>query len=83
MSQMQNTVMLVLLNGQRRDAVATGNNAAWICECPRKVPLIGRTGSKNAPSAASIVECPDCQRRYVVVPEDKDLGRVSEVRETI
>jgi hypothetical protein len=27
------------------------------------------------------IECPDCQRKYFVVPEDKDRGRVIEVQE--
>jgi hypothetical protein len=80
MTQRQITVSLVLLNGQHRDAASTGNNAAWLCECSRRLPLIGRTGKLN-PSPGHIVECPDCQRKYRVVPEDKDLGRVSEVKE--
>ena len=80
-SQQQHTVRLVLSDGSEREATATGNNAAWLCACGRKLPLIGRTGRKAHPTDAFRVICPDCSRQYHVVPEDKDLGRVLEVRE--
>lgn len=81
MSQKQHTVRLLLLSGQHREAVATGNNAAWVCECKRSLPLIGCSGNQAGHSEGSTVECPDCRRMYFVVPEDKDRGRVFEVRE--
>ena len=81
MSQKQFLVNLVLLNDERRKAVATGNNAAWSCQCDRVMPLIGRSGSKAGPSQGSAVECPDCGRRYFVAPKDKNRGRVFEVKE--
>jgi len=81
MSQKQHVVGLIFLDGQRREAVATGNNAAWHCECDRELPLIGCSGSQKGPSDGLSIECPDCQRKYFVVPEDKDRGRVIEVQE--
>ena len=80
-SQQQHTVRLVLSDGSEREAAATGNNAAWLCVCGRKLPLVGRTGRKAHSADAFRVICPDCSRQYHVVPEDKDLGRVLEVRE--
>lgn len=80
-SQQQHTVRLVLNDGSQREAAATGNNAAWLCVCGRKLPLVGRTGHKGHSANAFRVICPDCSRQYHVVPEDKDLGRVFEVRE--
>lgn len=82
MSQKQREVDLVFFDNKKRKAIATGNNAAWQCECDRELPLVGCSGSKKGPSAGSAVECPSCKRRYFVVPEDKDRGRVLEVRET-
>jgi hypothetical protein len=81
MSQKQRVVDLVFLDESKRKAVATGNNAAWRCECDRGLPLIGCSGSKQGPSAGTTVECPECKRKYFVVPADKNRGRVVEVRE--
>jgi DNA-directed RNA polymerase subunit RPC12/RpoP len=72
MPQEQRIIPLILSN-HHRQAVATGNNAAWHCECGRALPLIGRTGALATPSEAMIIECQDCSRRYFVVPRDKDL----------
>jgi plasmid stabilization system protein ParE len=80
MSQEQRVIPLIL-NNHHRQAVATGNNAAWHCECGRALPLVGRTGALAGPSEAVIVECPDCSRQYFVVPRDKDQGAAIEVRE--
>jgi len=81
MSQKQSMVNLILLGGRQRKATATGNNASWQCECDRTLPLIGRTGRISGCSEGFRVECPDCKRQYFVVPVDKDLGTVLEVRE--
>jgi hypothetical protein len=80
MPQEQRIIPLILSN-HHRQAVATGNNAAWHCECSRALPLVGRTGALASPSEAMIVECQDCSRRYFVVPRDKDQGAAIEVRE--
>lgn len=60
-------------------AIATGNNAAWLCVCEYEFPLIGRTGSIEGPTEGTSVKCDECGRRYYVVPEDKSQGRVKEV----
>lgn len=62
-------------------AIATGNNAAWLCRCGYAHPLVGRTGHQDRhPDSFSIV-CPQCDRAYFVFPEDKDLGRAKQVVE--
>lgn len=81
MSQEQRIVHLIPRSGPERQGVATGNNAAWRCECVRMLPLVGRSGGKFGVSEGFRVDCPDCSRRYSVVPDDKDHGRVLEVRE--
>src|SRR5258708_5696256 len=80
MSQHQHVVPLILRGAPARQAVATGNNAAWHCECGRTLPLVGRSGDKSGVSEGFWVDCPDCSRRYCVVPDNKDHGRVLEVR---
>jgi hypothetical protein len=70
-----------MLNAQGREAVATGNNAAWLCICGRALPLLGHSGSIKGVSEGTRIDCPDCHRGYFVVPEGKDLGAVKEVRE--
>lgn len=81
MSQKQHRIRLILLNHEEREAIATGNNAAWCCQCGRRQPLIGRSGGRSSISDGLKVYCPDCARCYFVVPEDKDFGRALEVRE--
>jgi hypothetical protein len=81
MPQPQNIVPLVLMRREPGQAVATGNNAAWICVCRRAMPLIGCTGAVKGVSLETVVVCPECGRRYIVVPDGKDRGAVLEVRE--
>jgi len=81
MPQQQHLVRLILRDGQQRQAIATGNNAAWVCECGRVLPLIGRSGTRAGASEGTRVDCPDCGRHYFVAPADKDRGAVLEVRE--
>jgi hypothetical protein len=80
MPQEQRIIPLIL-SSHHGQAVATGNNAAWHCECGRALPLLGRTGALATPSETMIVECQDCSRRYFVVPRDKNQGAAIEVRE--
>jgi len=75
--QRQNTVELILLDGSKRLAAATGNNAAWACPCERPLPLVGRSD----PSDSGTVECPQCARKYRVVPEAGPLTRALQVTE--
>lgn len=81
MPQDQRVVPLVLFKREPGQAVATGNNAAWICVCRRALPLIGRTGSVKGVTETTRVYCPDCGRRYFVVPDGHDRGAACEVRE--
>lgn len=81
MPQKQETVNLIFRDGTRGLAVATGNNAAWLCACKRILPLLGRTGSLKGSAASMQVNCPDCDRRYFVRPKNKHQGPVLEIIE--
>jgi hypothetical protein len=75
MPQKQRPVELLFSDNRQGVAIATGNNACWLCPCGYKDPLIGRSG--NTP-----VECPACRRNYLIVPENnKAFGRVLSVKE--
>ena len=80
MPQEQRQVPLEFLDGRESLAIATGNNAAWNCQCSDSALLIGRTGMLRGPSNATQVIC-RCGRSYFVVPAGKDQGRVERVRE--
>ena len=77
MPQAQESVPLVFDDSTEGIAVATGNNAAWMCRCGRKVPLLGRSGN----SEAARVDCPECPRSYLVVPEGGPLTRAIKVQQ--
>jgi hypothetical protein len=82
MPQPLKLIQLIPLAGKSREAVATGNNAAWMCQCSKRtLPLVGRTGSVKGASENFRVECPECGRAYFVVPDGYDLGPALEVRE--
>jgi DNA-directed RNA polymerase subunit RPC12/RpoP len=81
MPQPQRTVPLILLRREPGLAVATGSSAAWTCVCRRSTPLIGCTGALKEITEPTRVVCPDCGRRYFVVPDGKDNGPALEVRE--
>jgi hypothetical protein len=74
--QRQRTVGLFV---KSPSAIATGNNATWLCTCGHL--LLGRTGLIKRQSPRFTIECPQCARTYVVVPKDRNYGRVKEVRE--
>jgi hypothetical protein len=75
MTQEQRQVKIFFLVDGQELASATGNNASWLCPCGYKMPLIGRSGN-------TLVKCPDCSRKYLVVPEDNiPLQRVLCVKE--
>lgn len=60
--------------------VRTGNNAAWLCQCERQLPLVGYSDDLNTQLGFSRVGCPDCGRVYrVVAPGLKQVP--TEVRE--
>lgn len=81
MSQKQKIVEVVLKSGKTSKAIATGNNAAWICLCGRKDPLLGRSGLVDRLVDGFRVDCPDCSCRYHVIPDGKDQGAVLNVSE--
>ena len=81
MSQEQKIVPLKRKSGESSQAVATGNNAAWMCQCGRALPLIGRSGSVKGVSENTKVECPACKRLYFVVPDGYDQASALEVWE--
>ena len=83
MPQKQLSVNLIFRDGRKQPAVATGNNAAWICSCGRNLPLLGRSGSLKGASESTQVQCPDCRRHYFVAPKGKDRGPVLQVVELI
>ena len=73
--QEQRTIPLVVQTGEPRLASATGNNAAWLCPCGRKLPLVGTTFPKNRPPRE--VECPECRNLYKLVPEKNSTEKNS------
>ena len=81
MSQEQKLVSLLLKSGKAAQAIATGNNAAWLCPCGRALPLVGRSGAVKGVSENTKVKCPTCERSYFVVPDGYDQAAVLEVRE--
>ena len=83
MPQSQVLVPLRFLDGERHQAVATGNNAAWKCRCGYAMPLVGRSGRIEKIEESMTIECPSCHRRFCVMPEGKDRGRVLEVKEIV
>ncbi len=81
MPQKQKIVDVELKSGKVSKAIATGNNAAWMCTCGRQNPLLGRTGLVDRLADGGRVDCPDCSRHYHVIPDGKDLGLVLKVLE--
>jgi len=81
MGQEQRQIPCRFIGEDNGIAIATGNNAAWLCSCGYSLPLVGRTGYVEKHAEAFSVICPDCQRKFFVLPEDKDLGRAKVVTE--
>jgi hypothetical protein len=67
MPQKQNPIDIRFLDDNVGRAIRTGNNAAWMCPCGRRQPLLGYSSSGNPPGEAAVVACPDCGRRYQVL----------------
>jgi hypothetical protein len=79
--QEQRTVPLVFIQDEERKAVATGNNAAWMCVCNRKLPLIGRSDEIKNASLAEQVHCPECGKHYLVVAKTTRMTQAIKVIE--
>lgn len=67
------------LNDKTEIAIATGNNASWICTCSRSLPLLGKSGQVKGPSENTKIVCPDCLAEYFVVPDGSDYKRALKV----
>jgi hypothetical protein len=81
MPQQRREVTLLLLSGEKRTGIATGNNAAWHCVCSGKTLLIGRSEESKNMAVSSRVDCPSCQRQYYVISVGPKLGAVREIIE--
>jgi len=81
MAQEQRQIILKMLKGEVKHATAFGNNAAWLCICGRPLPLLGCSGSVKGPTSNTRVDCPNCHRRYFVVPDGYDQAAAREVTE--
>ena len=81
MPQTQNIVDVILKDGRKFCGIATGNNASWLCVCGYSYPLLGRSGFLGGVSDGMRVDCPECDRKYFIVPTDKDMGPVLKVEE--
>jgi hypothetical protein len=81
MPQKQRIVDVELISGKKLKGIATGNNAAWLCACGRKIPLMGRTGLEDRLADGFRVACPDCACNYSVIPDGKDMGPVLKIIE--
>ncbi len=81
MPQKQKIVEIELKTGKISKAIATGNNAAWMCVCGRKTPLLGRSGLVGRLAEGFCVDCPNCGRSYYVIPDGKDQGAVLKIVE--
>jgi len=80
MPQKQKIVQVKLKDGSISKGIATGNNAAWLCVCGRMEPLLGKSGVLDGGSGLH-VQCPDCKRTYLVMPDGNDLALVLKVVE--
>lgn len=66
-----------------RPALASvlGSCASWLCPCGNPIALQGRSGPPSGPTPETITTCPQCQRTYFVIPQDKEHGPPVEVVE--
>ena len=78
MPQEQRIVTLILKESSEGEAVATGNNAAWLCPCGYERPLLGCSGT----SEGLRVDCPVCDRTYFIIPEAGPRTSVVRVEES-
>ncbi|MEC4089966.1 hypothetical protein [Pseudoalteromonas rubra] len=80
MSQQQRKVPLLFKEKPEKVAIATGNNAAWLCHCGRALPLLGKAGQLKGPSENTKVTCEECSASYFVEPDGGDYKRTLVVR---
>ncbi|GAA6186433.1 hypothetical protein [Aliiglaciecola sp. NS0011-25] len=65
MPQNQNEMPLEL-NNETRIAIATGNNASWLCSCIRNHPLLGKSGQVKGSSENKKIVCPNCTQNILL-----------------
>jgi len=65
--QEQHDIQVHFIDGTHSECSRTGNNAAWLCQCDRRRPLVGYSDELDSPRDYSKVACPDCGRVYRVV----------------
>jgi hypothetical protein len=61
------TIPLKFVSGEKWQARAEGNNAAWTCSCGTL--LVGRCYYQFGDTCYT--ECPDCKRTYRVTPDER------------
>ncbi|WP_156897158.1 hypothetical protein [Ferrimonas kyonanensis] len=82
MSPKRTQIEVVYLDGSRGKAIATGTNAAWVCNCGNEQLLLGRAAPDTATNTPTQVECPACHRQFRVAPiggTQSDAMEVSEI----
>ena len=72
MPQQQRIIEVKYSDGTKGKAIATGNNAAWVCKCGRKEPLLGKSGHVHGPGKNTKVVCPNCEKEFFVEPDGGD-----------
>lgn len=67
--QVQHEIIVRFLDGTESSGVRTGNNAAWLCQCGRELPLVGYSDTIDSVNQYSLVICPEreCGRAFRVV----------------
>lgn len=67
MTQKQRPIDVTYASGVTGDGIATGNNAAFHCDCTAHSLLVGFSDSDKSTDKSSLVVCPVCQRPYRVL----------------
>jgi hypothetical protein len=80
MPQPQQSIALVFVNNPPATGIASGNNAAWICTCDRKNPLVGHSCDPLKPENDR-VDCPNCGKKFFVIGESARFSKAIEIRE--
>jgi hypothetical protein len=69
------------MNRPTAAASVLANTATWRCACRNPIALTGHSGPAAGPTPESVTVCPQCQRVYFVIPQDKSHGPPIEVVE--
>ncbi|WOV91927.1 MAG: hypothetical protein R1F54_04685 [Candidatus Zeuxoniibacter abyssi] len=66
-SQPQETIPLQLKSGKESAATLNGNNAAWLCVCGYRLPLIWSSINSKIPTI-----CDECGKEYIGLGENEE-----------